>query len=55
MEKIRQKAAQAITDGQSIAHDVAAQYGQIFENVKRTAWFLDAVTEELEQSERGTK
>jgi len=41
------KARAAIQREDSVCFDVAAEYGQMFENVKHMKWFVRAVADEL--------
>lgn len=41
------RARQAIENEEEICYDVAAENGQIFDNVKHMKWFVEAVAEEL--------
>lgn len=42
-----QQAREAIERGDEICYDVAAEHGQIFDNVKHMRWFIEAVSEQL--------
>lgn len=50
-QAVRDTAKGAIERGDQICYDVAATYGQIFENVKHMDWFHKAVAEWLEENE----
>ena len=43
-----ERAKSAIERGDTVAHDVAAENGQIFDNVKHMKWFIEAVADEME-------
>ncbi len=38
-----------IESGSDVAHDVAAEHGQMFENVRQMKWFVEAVAKELSE------
>ena len=40
----------AISAKLDVAYDVAAEHGQIFDNVAHMTWFRDAVADEIEES-----
>ena len=43
-----QRALDAIERDEAVIYDVAANYGQIVDNVKHMCWFVEVVAEELE-------
>jgi hypothetical protein len=45
-----QAAKEAIENGDDICYDVAANHGQIFDNVKHMGWFIEEVANELSLS-----
>lgn len=47
IEDAMSRAKAAIERGDGIAHDVAAEHGQMFDNVKHMKWFVEAVAEEM--------
>lgn len=47
--KLIEMAKTHIKNESHLALDVAANYGQIFSNIKYMRWFLNAVVAELEQ------
>jgi hypothetical protein len=47
-EEAIQLAQELIENGDDIAHDVAAEHGMMFDNVKHMRWFVEAVAEEVE-------
>jgi len=47
MEDLYARARQAIEADEEVVHDVAANRGQIVDNVKHMNWFLSSVAERL--------
>lgn len=47
-----QKAKKLIEAEDSLCYDIASSYGQIFDNVKHMAWFINAVAEGLTNNEK---
>jgi len=42
-------AQQAIDNEDEVCFDVAAEFGQMFANVKHMSWFVEAVAQELSE------
>lgn len=47
-KKTLARALRAIERKDQICFDVAFSHGQIFENVRRMRWFIEAIADELE-------
>ncbi len=47
MTALERRALRAIEQRKPICYDVAAEYGQMFDNVKHMRWFVRAVAEAL--------
>lgn len=47
------RAQQAIDNDETIIYDVAAEHGQMVDNVKHMLWFLDAVADEIQANSEG--
>jgi len=47
LEAAEKKAARYIEQGHSLAYDVCATYGQIFENVCHMVWFRDLLAAQI--------
>lgn len=50
-DKYIQRAQSAIENKETVVYDVAADCGQIVDNVKHMTWFVEAVAQQIREDE----